>query len=71
MDKKSKIQIIKEVYEKQEFGYGGITETYKNANAIDPTIRRVDVKHYLDKLSHRQTQYKQRAKFVCFTTSSI
>ena len=58
MDKKSKIQIIKEVYENKEFGYGGINETYQKAHAIDPTIRRLDVKNYLDKLSHRQTQYK-------------
>ena len=58
MDKKSKIQTIKEVYENQEFGDGGINETYKKANAIDPTIRRTDVKSYLDKLTHRQTQFQ-------------
>jgi len=62
MDSKSKIQIIKEVYENQEFGYGGINETYKKANAIDPTIRRVDVKNYLDKLTHRQTQFKHKGQ---------
>ena len=61
-DKKSKLQVIKEVYENQEFGYGGINETYKKANAIDPTIRRVDVKNYLDKLSHRQTQSKPKGQ---------
>ena len=59
---KSKTQIIKEVYENKDFGYGGVNETYKKAHAIDPTIRRIDVKNHLDKLSHRQTQVNPKAK---------
>ena len=59
---KSKVQIIKETYENKDFGYGGINETYKKAHAVDPTIRRIDVKNYLDKLSHRQTQVNPKAK---------
>ena len=47
---KTKTQIIKETYENQDFGYGGINETYKKAHAIDPTIRRIDVKNHLEKL---------------------
>ena len=59
---KTKTQIIKETYENQDFGYGGINETYKKAHAIDPTIRRIDVKNHLDKLSHRQTQINPKAQ---------
>ena len=50
------------MYENQDFGYGGINDTYQKAHAIDPTIRRVDVKNYLDKLTHRQTQFKHKGQ---------
>ena len=43
--KKNKSQVIKEVYENQEFGCGCINETYMKANARDPAMRRIYVKH--------------------------
>ena len=54
----SKEATIKGVYENPVPGYGPVRDTYVQANKINPGIRYVDVKEYLDKLQHRQTQFK-------------
>ena len=55
-----KENIIKSVYEDKEKGYGSIRDTCKQAVEKDPSIKLVDVKRYLDKLEHRQTQFKYK-----------
>ena len=55
-----KEKIIKSVYEDKEKGYGSIRDTYKQAVEKDPNIKLADVKRYLDKLEHRQTQFKYK-----------
>ncbi len=55
-----KEKVIKEVYEDKEHGYGSLRDTYQQAYKKDPSIRYEDVKKYLDKLSHRQTQFKYK-----------
>ena len=55
-----KEKIIKQVYENKELGYGSVKDTYKQAVQKDPDIRLADVKNYLDKLEHRQTQFKYK-----------
>ena len=50
----SKESTIKKVYENAASGYGSIRDTYIQANKINPGIRYVDVKEYLDKQQHRQ-----------------
>ena len=56
-----KENIIKNVYENETTGYGSLKDTYKQASKINPSIRFVDVKDQLDKLSHRQTQFKYKS----------
>ena len=51
----SKEDTIKKVYENKVTGYGSVRDTYLQANKINPGIRYIDVKEYLDKLQHRQT----------------
>ena len=53
-----KEKIIKDIYENKESGYGSIRDTFKQAVEKDPSIKYDDVKRYLDKLQHRQTQFK-------------
>ena len=55
-----KEKIIKQIYENKETGYGSLKETYKQANEKDSSIKYDDVKKYLDKLPHRQTQFKYK-----------
>ena len=55
-----KEKIIKNVYEDKELGYGSIRDTFQQAVKKDPTIEYEDVKKYLDKLPHRQTQFKYK-----------
>ena len=55
-----KEKIIKEVYENKESGYGSIKDTLRQAVKKDSTIKYDDVKKYLDKLPHRQTQFKYK-----------
>ena len=61
-----KDKIIKEIYEDINDGYGSIKSTYQQAVKKDPSIKYSDVKSYLDKLPHRQTQftYKGYNSFV-------
>ena len=61
-----KERIIKEVYENREQGYGSIKDTFQQAKAKDASIKLDDVKKYLDKQPHRQTQftYKKFNSFV-------
>ena len=54
----SKEATIKRVYENPASGYGSVRDTYVQANKINPGIRYIDFKEYLDKLQHRQTQFK-------------
>ena len=54
----SKEATIKIIYENPASGYGSVRDTYVQANKINPGIRYIDVKEYLDKLQHRQTQFK-------------
>ena len=56
----SKEATIKKVYENAASGYGSIRDTYRQANKINPGIRYVDVKEYLNKQQHRQTQLKYK-----------
>ena len=62
----SKEDTIKKVYENKVTGYGSVRDTYVQANKINPGIRYIDVKEYLDKQQHRQTQfqYKKCNSFV-------
>lgn len=55
-----KEKVIKEVYEDKEKGFGSIRDTYQQAFKKDPSIRYEDVKKYLDKLQHRQTQFNYK-----------
>ena len=61
-----KEKIIKAVYEDKEQGFGSIKDTFKQAVKKDPSIKLDDVKKYLDKQPHRQTQftYKKFNSFV-------
>ena len=54
----SKDETIKRKYENPAIGYSSVRDTYVQANKINLGIRYVDVKEYLDKLQHRQTQFK-------------
>ena len=56
----SKEATLKNVYENAASGYGSIRDTYIQANKINPGIRYVDVKEYLDKQQHRQTRFKYK-----------
>ena len=56
----SKESTIKKVYENAASGYGSVRDTYQQANKINPGIRYVDVKEYLDKQQHRQTRFKYK-----------
>ena len=56
----SKESTIKKVYENTASGYGSVRDTYQQANKINPGIRYVDVKQYLDKHQHRQTRFKYK-----------
>ena len=62
----SKESTIKKVYENAASGYGSVRDTYQQANKINPGIRYVDVKEYLDKQQHRQIRfnYKGSNSFV-------
>ena len=56
----SKESTIKKVYENAASGYGSIRDTYIQTNKINPGIRYVDVKEYLDKQQHRQIRFKYK-----------
>ena len=56
----SKESTIKKVYENAASGYGSVRDTYIQANKINPGIRYVDVKEYLDKQQHRQIRFKYK-----------
>ena len=53
-------EIIRQVYEDQETGFGSVRDTYRQANAKEPGIRFIDVKSWLDKLAHRQAVFRPR-----------
>ena len=53
-------ELIRSVYENKETGYGSLRDTYLQANAKDPGIRYIDVKTFLDRYQHRQTQFRYR-----------
>ena len=55
-----KEKIIKQVYEDKELGYGSLRDTFQQAVKKDPNIKYDDVKSYLNKLPHRQTQFKYK-----------
>ena len=52
--------LIKSVYEDPETGFGSVRDTFLQARAKDPGVRYIDVKTFLDKLAHRQTQFRYR-----------
>ena len=52
--------LIKSVYEDPETGFGSIRDTFLQAHEKDPGIRYIDVKTFLDKLAHRQTQFRYK-----------
>ena len=51
---------IKNVYENKITGYGSVRDTFLQAHKINPDIRYADVKDYLGKQQHRQTQFKYK-----------
>ena len=55
-----KNQIIKEVYENPVSGYGSIKDSFQQAIKKDASITYDDVKQYVNKLQHRQTQYTNK-----------
>ena len=57
---------IKRIYTNLITGYGSVGDTYRQANKDNPSVRLADVKEYLGKLQHRQTQfqYKKHNSFV-------
>ena len=55
-----KEQTIKDVYFNKISGYGSVRDTYVQAHNINPAIRFVDVKQFLDKQQHKQTQFKYK-----------
>ena len=54
----SKEITVKRIYENPASGYGSVRDTYVQTSKINPGIRYIDVKEYLDKLQHRQTQWQ-------------
>ena len=46
------------MHENTVSGYGSVRDTYVQANKINPGIRYIDVKEYLDKPQHRLTQFE-------------
>ena len=66
MSEESKDATIKNIYEHPITGYGSINDTLKQASKINPSIKVADVRDYLNKLKHRQTQfqYKKHNSFV-------
>ena len=51
---------IKNVYENPMGGYGRITDTYRQASKLNPSVKVSDVKEYLGKQQHRQTQFQYK-----------
>ena len=62
----SKEDTIKNVYFNPASGYGSVRDIYIQANKINAGLRYIDVKEYLDKQQHRQTQfqYKRYNSFI-------
>ena len=58
MSEESKDATIKKVYENPATGYRSINDTLKKASKINPSIKVADVRDYLNKLKHRQTQFQ-------------
>ena len=54
--------IVKAVYEDPEKGYGSVRDTFRQAHDKDSGTRYIDVKTYLDKLAHRQTQFRYKGR---------
>ena len=52
--KSEKEDVISQVYYDKVYGFGSIEQTLKKALALDPTIKREDVKSFLDKQEVRQ-----------------
>ena len=61
MSEESKDATIKKIYEHPITGYGSINDTLKQASKINPSIKVADVRDYLNKLKHRQTQFRASA----------
>ena len=61
-----KENVIKAVYVNQASGFGSIFDTFKQSKVINPNTKISDVKEYLNKQQHRQTQfqYKKYNSFV-------
>jgi len=55
-----RVEVIRSVYEDKEKGFGSLRDTYLQAREKDPGIRYIDVKAFLDKYQHRQTQFRYR-----------
>ena len=60
VEKTAKEDVISRVYYDKVHGFGFIEQTFKKAKAVDPTIKRDDVKRFLDKQEIRQ--HKKPAK---------
>jgi uncharacterized protein YqgV (UPF0045/DUF77 family) len=56
-----RLKTIKEVYERLDSGFGSIQSTLQQAKKINSLITYNDVKTYLDKLQHRQTQFSYKS----------
>ena len=66
-DLPDKDKIIKGIYDDKINGFGSIKDTYRQAVKKDISITYSDVKKYLDKLPHRQTQFTYKG-FNSFTS---
>ena len=47
----SKEATVKRIYENPTSAYGSVWDTYVQANKINPGIRYIDVKEYLDEVT--------------------
>ena len=55
-----KDKIIKSIYENIDTGYGSIKDTYQQVKKKDNSITIKDVRIYLNKLKHREVQFKYK-----------
>ena len=60
MSEESKDATIKKIYKHPITGYGSTNDTLKQASKINPSIKVADVRDYLNKLKHRQTQFQHK-----------
>ena len=55
-----KNETIRNIYFNPIAGFGSINDTFQQAKKIDPSIKYNDVKDFMSKLSHKQTQFRYK-----------